>query len=62
MNAGGVPYTISNPPGSTKDWKGTPGSYSTNFMENVKGDVDYFDVYGEVQTRYSQATPNAGLS
>ena len=55
MNGGGVPYSISNPPGSTKDWKGTPGTYSTDFTQNVKGLVEHFDVYGEVQTKYSQA-------
>lgn len=54
MNEGGVPYKISNPPGSTADWKGTPGVYSTNFNENVQGKVEHFDVYGEVQTKYSQ--------
>lgn len=45
MNQGGVPYLISNPNG--------PG-YSTDFEHNVKGPVEHFDVYGEVQTRYSQ--------
>eukprot|EP00036_Acanthoecidae_sp_10tr_P009085 CAMPEP_0182915416 /NCGR_PEP_ID=MMETSP0105_2-20130417/316_1 /TAXON_ID=81532 ORGANISM="Acanthoeca-like sp., Strain 10tr" /NCGR_SAMPLE_ID=MMETSP0105_2 /ASSEMBLY_ACC=CAM_ASM_000205 /LENGTH=863 /DNA_ID=CAMNT_0025052283 /DNA_START=14 /DNA_END=2605 /DNA_ORIENTATION=- len=54
MNAGGVPYEISNPPGSTANWKGTPGTYSTNFNDNVDGAVEFFDVYGEVQTQYSQ--------
>jgi len=54
MNKGGVPYSISNPPGSTKDWIGKPGHYSTNFNTNVKGPVEHFDVYGEVQTKYSQ--------
>ena len=63
MNKGGVPYAISNPPGSTKDWVGTPGVYSTNFHDNVAGEVDYFDVYGEVQTQYSQVywTRNANI-
>lgn len=63
MNAGGVPYKISNPPGSTNNWVGTPGNYSTNFNENVKGPVEYFDVYGEVQTQYSQVywTRNAPI-
>ena len=37
MNQGGVPYAISNPPGSSKDWEGTPGIYSTDFEENIKG-------------------------
>jgi len=54
MNQGGVPYAISNPPGSTSDWVGTPGNYSTNFNTNVKGTVEHFDVYGEVRTKYSQ--------
>ena len=54
MNQGGVPYAISNPPGSTPDWEGTPGSYSTQFEGNVEGAVEHFDVYGEVQTLYSQ--------
>ena len=53
MNAGGIPYKISNPPGSTKDWVGTPGNYSTNFNENVKGAVEFFDVYGEVRALIS---------
>ena len=35
MNKGGIPYQISNPPGATKDWKGTPGNYSVDFMHNV---------------------------
>jgi hypothetical protein len=54
MNSGGVPYAISNPPGSTPDWHGTPGTYSTDFEANVEGTVEHFDVYGEVQTMYSQ--------
>ena len=54
MNDGGVPYSISNPPGSTRNWIGTPGKYSTDFHTNVKGSVDHFDVYGEVHTMYSQ--------
>jgi hypothetical protein len=54
MNKGGVPYSISNPPGSTRGWVGKPGQYSTNFNENVKGPVEHFDVYGEVRTKYSQ--------
>merc|ERR1719183_195726 len=64
MNAGGVPYEISNPPGSTPTWKGQAGDYSTNFRYNVKGPVEYFDVYGEVRTRYSQVywTRNAPIN
>lgn len=54
MNQAGVPYAISNPPGSTPDWTGTPGTYSTDFQSNVAGQVEHFDVYGEVQTLYSQ--------
>ena len=54
MNNAGVPYAISNPPGSTPDWQGTPGTYSTDFEMNVAGNVGHFDVYGEVQTMYSQ--------
>ena len=54
MNQGGVPYAISNPPGSTDNWEGTPGKYSTDFEDNVAGKVEHFDVYGEVQTMYSQ--------
>jgi hypothetical protein len=45
MNLGGVPYDVANRVG--KD-------YSTTFQENVKGEVEFFDVYGEVRTRYSQ--------
>ncbi|CAE7611237.1 unnamed protein product [Symbiodinium pilosum] len=64
MNKGGIPYQISNPPGATKDWKGTPGNYSVDFMHNVKGKVEYFDVYGEVRTKYSQVywTRNAPIN
>ena len=54
MNQGGVPYAISNPPGSSPGWQGTPGTYSTDFETNVAGEVEHFDVYGEVQTLYSQ--------
>eukprot|EP00040_Diaphanoeca_grandis_P032470 m.196795 g.196795 ORF g.196795 m.196795 type:complete len:870 (+) comp32636_c0_seq1:40-2649(+) len=54
MNDGGVPYQISNSQGSTSNWKGTPGTYDTNFHTNAKGPTEYFDVYGEVQTKYSQ--------
>merc|ERR1719309_1224687 len=54
MNQGGVPYAISNPPGSTSNWQGTPGTYSTEFENNVAGNVEHFDVYGEVKTMYSQ--------
>ena len=54
MNSGGVPYAISNPPGSTSNWQGTPGEYLTKFESNVAGNVEHFDVYGEVQTMYSQ--------
>ena len=31
---------ISNPPGSTEHWQGTPGSYSTQFEANVEGAVE----------------------
>ena len=51
---GGVPYAISNPQDSTANWQGTPGTYSTDFETNVEGTVEHFDVYGEVQTLYSQ--------
>eukprot|EP00756_Hemistasia_phaeocysticola_P029881 Hpha_TRINITY_DN16259_c2_g9::TRINITY_DN16259_c2_g9_i1::g.16440::m.16440 len=63
MNAGGHPYWISNPPGSTKDWVGTPGTYSTDFESN-HGKVEHFDVYGEVHTKYSQVywTRNAPIN
>ena len=54
MNNGGVPYTISNPPGSTAGWHGHAGKYSTSFEDNIEGKVEHFDVYGEVHTRYSQ--------
>eukprot|EP01083_Nonionella_stella_P139701 426715_1 len=54
MNRGGVPYGYSNPPGSTQNWNGTKGSYSTQFNSNVEGKVEHFDVYGEVRTNYSQ--------
>ena len=56
MNAGGVPYEISN----TKEkygpgWRGTPGTYSTDFTKNAGGgQVEYFDAYAEIQTQYSQ--------
>lgn len=43
MNAGGVPYAIGNP--------APTGTYSTEFE---KESPQYFDVYAEVQTRYSQ--------
>ena len=61
MNAGGVPYAISNPPGSTPNWKGQPGNYSTNFNTNVAGKVEFFDVYGEVHTKYSQGSVGGGI-
>ena len=35
MNLGGVPYDVANRVGS---------EYSTNFQENVKNKVEYFDV------------------
>ena len=35
MNLGGVPYDVANRMGS---------EYSTNFQENVKNKVEYFDV------------------
>ena len=58
MNNGGVPYKYSNPPGMIKKdglkWKGTPGEYETTFTQNIVGDVEHFDVYGEVRTVYSQ--------
>ena len=54
LNQGGVPYNIANPEGSTKNWQGTPGIYTTEFKNNQHGDVEYFDVYGEVRTHYSQ--------
>ena len=64
MNNGGVPYAISNTPGSTPNWKGTPGKYTTDFATSVEGEVEYFDVYGEVQTVYSQVywTRNAPIN
>lgn len=64
MNDGGIPYAISNPPSSTPNWRGRAGSYSTNFLENVDGPVEYFDVYGEVRTKYSQVywTRNAPVN
>jgi hypothetical protein len=55
MNSGGVPYQISNP---------APGSaYSTDFEKNVNGPVEHFDVYGTVQTKYSEVywTRNAPI-
>lgn len=57
MNSGGVPYTISNPAASVE-------SYSLDFEHNVKGAVEHFDVYGEVQTSYSQVywTRNAPIA
>jgi hypothetical protein len=45
MNAGGIAYGISNPDPSD------PTGYKANF-ENVS--MEYFDVYGIVETRYSQ--------
>ena len=54
MNKGGIPYSISNPPGSTTNWVGTPGQYSTDFDINDVNHIDHFDVYGEIQTVYSQ--------
>lgn len=37
-----------------KNWKGTSGHYNTNFSDFVKGKVEYFYVYGEIETKYSQ--------
>jgi len=64
MNAGGVPYVISNakpqPGGAKRQDPATwaAGEYSTNFQSNVLSaanpKVEFFDVYGEVQTKYSQ--------
>ena len=56
MNAGGVPYQISNPPAAG-------GAYSTDFENNVHGPVEHFDVYGTVQTKYSEVywTRNAPI-
>ena len=54
MNNGGIPYSISNPPDSTPNWVGTPGRYSTDFEISSEDKIDHFDVYGEVQTIYSQ--------
>lgn len=48
MNEGGVPYEISNP---LKDAGETP--FVPDFNQGG-GDVEYFDVYGEVRTKYSQ--------
>ena len=64
MNRGGVPYKIANPEGSVPNWKGTPGTYPIDFKLSVEGDVESFDVYGEVQTRYSQVywTRNAPIN
>jgi hypothetical protein len=45
MNAGGIPYGISNPDPAN------PQGYKANF-ENVS--MEYFDVYAIVETRYSQ--------
>jgi len=54
MNAGGVPYTISNP--------APEGHFSTEFADESP---EYFDVYAEVKTRYSQVywtrSPNLPL-
>ena len=54
----------SNPPGSTEHWHGTAGDYSTDFESNVAGEVEHFDVYGEVRTMYSQVywTRNAPIA
>ena len=54
MNKGGIPYSISNPPGSSSNWEGTPGKYSPDFEINSNDNIDHFDVYGEIQTIYSQ--------
>lgn len=43
MNEGGIPYVISNP--------SSHGKYSTEFSDESP---EYFDVYGQIQTRYSQ--------
>ena len=58
MNAGGVPYTISNPDLASKT------AYSTDFEANVDGPVEHFDMYGEVRTRYSETywTRNAPIA
>ena len=54
MNTGGVPYNISNADSS---------AYPLDFVRSVEGRVEFFDVYGEVQTRYSQVywTRNAPI-
>ena len=54
MNEGGIPYRLSNPAGD---------GYPMDFEQSVSGPVDHFDVYGEVQTRYSQVywTRNANI-
>ena len=54
MNSGGIPYKISNPSGN--------GVYYPDFKTDM-GPVEYFDVYGEVQTQYSQVywTRNAPI-
>ena len=56
LNTGGVPYKISNPSNDS-------AQYSTDFEHNVDGRVEHFDVYGTVQTRYSQVywTRNAPI-
>ena len=57
MNAGGVPYRISNPDSAAA------APYSTDFEANVAGPVEHFDMYGEVRTIYSQTywTRNAPI-
>ena len=45
-DAGGVPYRIST--------ETAPGAYDTDFTANAGGPGEWFEVYGEVQTRYSQ--------
>lgn len=57
MNAGGVPYRISNPDSAAA------APYSTDFEANIAGPVEHFDMYGEVRTIYSQTywTRNAPI-
>ena len=46
MNKGGIPYSISNPPGSTTNWVGTPGEYSADFdINNVNRSSYSFQFY-----------------
>lgn len=58
MNEGGIPYQISNKPLLSEEQDVEAQIYQTDFEQHPDGaggaPVEHFDVYGEVQTMYSQ--------